>query len=240
MHNEQEQRRWRLLSVVERHFGRDNDFVARVIQDKTGAKVSERTVQAWLIAPGRKSSRNCPEYAVKALEAYVADPVNGEYLKRHAQRREADASAEWSSPLAWSDKVRREKAVEFATANLEGENRRQRTWQDAGGLQMGGLVFELERRLDAEQNANRRVMSALSQAVRTASTFEEFKATFEEHVRASELQDFFVGQARRAIESGADEFAAADGVLAQPSEQGNEVELGSATPKGDAPVNRGG
>jgi len=214
--SEQEQRRWRLNAVIDRHFGRDNDVVARVIEEKTGAKVSERTVQAWLIAPGRKSSRNCPEWAVKALEDFVADPVNSEYLQRHANRREVDAGSDWKSPMAWSDRVRREKAVEFATTSLEVDARRQRTWQEAGGVQMGGMAFELERRLDAELSAHRRVLSALSEAFRTASNFDDFKAKFEEHVKAAELQDFFVGQARRDIESGAKEFAAADAVMEQP------------------------
>lgn len=214
--NEQEQRRWRLVGVIDKHFGRDNDFVARVIEEKTGAKVSERTVQAWLIAPGRKSSRNCPEWAVKALEDYVADPANREALERHESRREASAASDWKSPMAWSDKVRKEKAVEFATSSLEFDAKRRRTWQDAGGLQLGDLVFRLEQRLDAELGAHRRVMTALSEAFRGASTFDEFKSVFAEHVRAAELQDFFVGEARRAIEGGTGEFAAADAVIQQP------------------------
>jgi hypothetical protein len=218
VHSEQEQRRLRLQVLVERHFVRDNDVVARVLEERTGAKVSERTVQAWLIAPGRKSSRNCPEWAVKALEDFVADPANGEFLQRQAQRREAASQGEWKTPLGWSDKVRREKAVEFATVSLEVDAKRERTWQQAGGVQMGGLVFDLERRLDAELNAHRRVLSALGEAFRNASTFEELKSVFHEQVRAGELQDFFVGQARRAIESGSEEFAQADGVLRQPTE----------------------
>lgn len=216
VHTEHEQRRWRLTAVVDRHFGRDNDFVARVIQEKTGAKVSERTVQAWLISPGRKSSRNCPEWAVKALEDYVADSVNADYLQRHSQRREEMAASDWKTPMAWSDKVRREKAVELATSSLESDAARQRRWQEAGGLQMGGMAFELERRVESELASHRRVLSALNEAFRTAETFEQFKVTFEEHVRAAELQNFFVGQARRDIESASKEFSAADAVLEQP------------------------
>jgi hypothetical protein len=214
--NEHEQRRWRLVGVVERYFRRDNDQVARVIEERTGAKVSERTVQAWLSAPGRTSSRNCPEWAVKALEDFVADPVNEDYLARLAQRREDVASGEWKSPLTWSDKVRREKAVELATSSLEVDAKRQRTWQDAGGLQIGGMLFELERRVEGELSAQRRVLTALSEAFRTGATFEELRSVFQEQVKASELQDFFVGQAKRAIESGSEEFAASDGVLKQP------------------------
>ena len=145
MQNEQDQRRWRLVGLVERHFGRDYDFVARIIEEKTGGKVSERTVQAWLIAPGRKSSRNCPEWAVKALEKYVNDPANGESLQLYAARREATLSAV-KAPLAWSNEVRSSRAVELATASLECEDRRLRFWQDAIGAQSGKMLCELERR----------------------------------------------------------------------------------------------
>jgi hypothetical protein len=37
-----------------------------------------------------------------------------------------------------------------------------------------------------------------------------------EEVKGAELQDFFVGQACRAIESGTEEFAAPDAVIEQP------------------------
>jgi hypothetical protein len=215
MHGEQNERRWRLVSLVERHFGRDYDLVARIIEEKTGGKVSERTVQAWLIAPGRKSSRNCPEWAVKALEEYVTDPANHEHLQRYAARREATLSSV-KAPLAWSDEVRSSRAVELATALLEYEDRKLRVWQDASGGQVGKMLFELERRLDAEMNAHRKTLTAIHEAFRTSSTYEECKSTFQEHVRAADLQDFFVREAKRAIESSSDEFATPDAVIQQP------------------------
>lgn len=215
MQGEQEQRRWRLVGLVERHCGRDSDLVARIVEEKTGATVSERTVQAWLIAPGRKSSRNVPEWAVKALEEYVADPANREYLEQYAARREATLGAV-TPPLAWSNEVRSNKAVEFATASLEDDARRLRAWQDAGGLQLGKMVFELQRRLEAEMGAHRRTLTAIHEACRTSSTYDEWRKTFQEHVKASELQDFFVRDAKRAIESHAEEFATPDAVIQQP------------------------
>lgn len=215
MQAEHEQRRWRLLSLVQGHFGRDNDLVAQVIQRKTGERVSERSVQAWLIAPGRKSSRNVPEWAVKALEDYVADPANREYLEDYAARREATLGA-MQPPLVWSNEVRSSRSVELATASLEAEARRQRVWQDACGVQVGDMVFGLERELHAEMRAHRRTLSAINEAFRTSSTYEECKATFQEHVRASDLEDFFVREAKRAIESGAEEFSTPDAVIQQP------------------------
>ena len=216
METEQEQRRWRLIALVERHFGRDNDVVARIIGQTTGAKVSERTVQAWLIAPGRKSSRNSPEWAVKALEDYAADPANRPHLDGLTKRLE-DGMRGVKVPLAWSDEVRKNRAVEFATSSLEDEARRSHFWRDAGGAQLGTALFELERRLDAEMSAQRKALAAIHDAFRTSSTYDEWRSAYQEQVRASDLQDFVVREAKRAIESSSDEFAAPDAVLGPPT-----------------------
>lgn len=218
MQDEQEQRRWRLVSVVERNFGRDYDLVARIIEEKTGGKVSERTVQAWLIEPGRKSSRNCPEWAVKALEGYVSDPTHSESLQRFAVRRE-NALSETRTPLAWSDEVRSSRAVELATRTLENEDRKLRVWQEAIGGQVGKMLFELERRLDAEMNAHRKTMAAIHEAFRTSSTYEECKSSYHDQARAADLQDYYVREAKRAIETNSDEFATQDAVLQQPQSE---------------------
>lgn len=216
MDSEFAERRRRLVSLVDGHFSRDIDLVGRIVQEKTGAKISERTVQAWLIAPGRKSSRNCPEWAVKALEDYVGDSANRERLEQHATRREA-ASVGVKTPLAWSDEVRSSKAVEFATSFLEEEAQSLRVWQDAAGVHLGKMLVELERRLVAEMHSHRRTLVAINAALRSSSTYDECRSQFQEHVRASDLQDFFVRDAKRAIERGSDEFAAPDAVLQQPS-----------------------
>lgn len=218
MQSEQDQRRWRLLGLVERYFHRDYDLVARIIEKKTGGKVSERTVQAWLIAPGRKSSRNCPEWAVKALEEYVNEPANAEALKRSAAGRESALGAV-KAPHAWSEEVRISRVVELATACLEYEDGKLRFWQDASGGQVGKALFELERRLDAEIAAHRKTLTAIHEAFRTSSTYEECKSTFQEHVRAADLQEFVVREAKRAIEHSSDEFSTPDAVIQQPQSE---------------------
>jgi hypothetical protein len=216
MQTEHEQRRWRLLTLVQDHFGRDNDLVARVIQEKTGDKVSERSVQAWLIAPGRKSSRNVPESAVKALEDYVADPENRQYLKDYGERRERTLGAVGDLD-AWTHELRSNRSVELATATIEYEERRLHAWQDALGSQAGKMLFEMERRHDAEMSSHRRALSAIHEGLRTASTFEEFKSFAQKHVRATDLQEFVVRDAKQAIANSSDEFAAPDAVIQPPS-----------------------
>lgn len=216
MQSEHEQRRWRLQSLVQEYFGRDYDTVARVIQQKTGDKVSERSVQAWLIAPGRKSSRNVPESAVKALEDYVADPENRQYLKEYGERRERILGG--ADDLdAWTHELRSSRSVELATATIEYEERRLHVWQDALGSQAGKMLFEMERRHEAETSSHRRVLSAIHESVRTAASFEEFKSVVQKHLKASDLQDLFVRDAKRAIDNNSEEFATADAVIQPPS-----------------------
>lgn len=219
MHTEHDMRRYRLENLVRPHFGRDFDLVVRVIQEKTGARVSERTIQAWLIPAGRKSSRNCPEWALKALEEYVSDPANRESLQFYAARREA-TSSKMKAPLEWSDEVRSSRAVEMATSALEDDARDLRRWQEAIGGPVGKMLFELERSLRAEINAHQRTLIAIHEALRTGATYEEFKSQFQDHVRAGELQAFYVRNTKAAIENGTEEFSMPDAVIQPPRSEG--------------------
>jgi hypothetical protein len=216
MESEQEMRRLRLVALVDRHFARDNDLVASVIEQKTGDKVSVRTVQAWLISPGRTSSRQCPERAVKALEEYVADPANRARLDACVTRREASVRTV-KGALEWSDEVRRDKAVEFATASLEDDARRLRSWQEAGGVHLGKKLFEMESRFNADTQSTMDAVIAIHEALRTSSTFDEWRSKVQEQDRANSLARFFVREAKRAIEGRSEEFAAPDAVTEQPA-----------------------
>lgn len=212
MDSEQEQRRHRLADLINGEFGRDNDLVARVIEERTGDKVSVRSIQAWLIAPNRRSSRNCPPGAIKALEDYLADPANREYLKEHAAIRERTLAA--AQPrLAWSNEVRSNRAVEFATYQLEDKERKRQAWKDAAGVHLGPMLFEMQRGLLAELASHRKTLVAINEGLRTSSSFEEFKLKVQELVQLENVQEFFVRDAERDIENNANEFARPDGVI---------------------------
>ena len=208
-----EQRRFKLHSLISEHFSGDNDLVAQTIRDATGKKVSERTIQAWLISPSRTSSRNCPEWVLKVLHDYIADPARGRSLReRAAARDEADAKR-LAHPLGWSDRVRSQKAVEFATNEIEWDERRLRHWQSTFGVQAGKAIFDLEREMHAEHRALQATTLALHQAATEGpANFEAFIENYKEKVRANDLTQLFVREARRDIEGNADEFSTDDGI----------------------------
>lgn len=210
-------RRNRLFDLVHNYFRGENDIVAHVIGRKTpGAKVSVRSVQAWLMPPGRPSSRNCPPWALKALEDYIADAANRDSLEAMARRQEEDIQRV-TTPTQWADKVRSEKAVEFATCEIEDESRTLRQWQERLGRDNGRYVFELELRLRAAERELTDSVSAIHQAVHGSENFEDFKKAYLEAERASRLQRLSVREARKHIENASEEFASDDGVLEPPA-----------------------
>jgi hypothetical protein len=210
-------RRNRLFDLVHNCFRGENDIVADVIGRKTpGAKVSVRTIQAWLMPPGRPSSRNCPPWALKALEDYVADPANRDSIEAMARRQEEDIRRV-ATPTEWADKVRREKAVEFATCEIEDEGRTLQRWQERLGKDHGRYIFELELRLRAAERELSDSVAAINQAVHGSENFEDFKKAYLEAERGSRLQRFSVREVRKHIESATEEFASEDGVLERPA-----------------------
>jgi hypothetical protein len=212
------QRRDRLFDLVHNYFGGDNDVVLQVIKEGTpGARVSIRSIQAWLMAPGRASSRNCPPWALKALEEYVADPANHERLQMLAQRQEA-AIRRMETPTDRADRVRSQRAVEIATSELEEERRSLEEWQALIGKEAGRRVSETVQGMRAEIRALRQEAAAIFQALHGNAQYEEFRKAYLEHERADRHAETFVKDARRDIESGSGEFACDDAVPQPPTQ----------------------
>jgi len=206
MMNEQEQRRFRLHGLVNKDFLGDIDWVANAIEQRTDKAVSVRTIQAWLIEPSRRSSRNCPEWALKALEEYLQDTSNEETILYRKKRYE-DTISRIKSPLEWSNEVRSKFAVEFATSQLENDSRTRGKWQKEFGTGQGSLIYELERRLQREITAHMKALSAIYKALDSSETFEDFREALKEQERADRLVDYFVKEAKHVIEHSSEEFA---------------------------------
>lgn len=206
METDYERRRYRLDALIKQYFHTDYDWIASVIEHGTGEKVSVRTIQAWLIAPNRKSSRNCPEWALKVMEKYVQDPSNTETIQIRNARYEVSVGA-LKSPLIWSDEVRSSRAVDFATRQIEEESRSLGKWQEEFSKRQGTLIFEMQRQLESANIAHMETLAAIHGALRTSNTFEEFREKFLEHERANDLTRSFVRRAKHAIENSLEEFA---------------------------------
>lgn len=206
METNYERRRYRLDALIQKYFHTDYDWIASVIERGTGEKVSVRTIQSWLIAPNRKSSRNCPEWALKVMEEYVQDPSNAETIQIRNERHEGSIGAP-KSPLTWSDEVRSSRAVDFATRQIEDESRTLGKLQEEFGKRQGTLFFEMQRQLESEIIAHREMLTAIRVALRTRNTFEEFRENFLEQDQANNLTRGFVRSAKHAIENSLEEFA---------------------------------
>lgn len=210
-----ELRRLKLQALVGEHFANIHDLVVETIQTATGSKVSVRSIQAWLISPNRTSSRNCPSWIIKTLQDYVEDPAKREDLAtRVAARQIVDADLA-KHPLAWSDKVRSEKAVEFATNEIEHDDRRLKHWQATLGLQNGKALFELERAMETERRALSHTVHCIHTAITSNTSFESFAESYRAQINGNDIARMFVRQARRAIEGKAEEFSNDDGLPAQ-------------------------
>jgi hypothetical protein len=208
----QEQLRWKFQSLVADHFSNDNDVVAGALREVTGEKVSERTIQSWLIPPHHKSKRKCPAWAVTALEGYVADPERRRaHETRMAAIKRADAASE--SPFKWSEEVRNKHAVRLAAEGLQHDANQLRRWQEAAGLELGQRLFDLEQRMEAELHSLGNVVSALRDGVNRSSDWNDFARRFDEQVRDLRLAGWHVESARKAIQEGRDEFSKDDGTL---------------------------
>lgn len=205
MENEQERRRSKLFSLVHHHFLADTDWVASAIHERTRKKVSVRAIQAWLIAPGRRSSRNCPEWALKALEDYIQDPSNEALIQSRKELYQASIGTA-KPPLAWCDEVRASKAVEFATSELEEDERKLAKYQKEFGERQGSLIFELQKELRNSNWQHHETLSAIHRAFQESKNFDECREMFLEIERANRMTHYFVRDAKQAIEKNSEEF----------------------------------
>ena len=208
MENEQEQerRRSKLFSLVHHQFLSDTDWVAAAILERTSEKVSIRTIQAWLIQPNRRSSRNCPEWAIKALEEYVQDSSNQARFKARKELHQATVGVS-KSPLAWSNEVRASRAVEFATNELEDDERNLAKYQKEFGDRQGAVIFELYKELRNSNWRQHETLSAIHRAFQESKNFDECREMFLEIERANSMTHYFVRDAKQAIEKNSEEFS---------------------------------
>jgi len=207
----QDEIRLNMRSLVDKEFDSDCQLVAYKLSTLTGRRISNRTVQAWLIEPGKTSSRTCPEWALKALKEFIADPANKDELEERRKYARKDASA----PLAWSSEVDRKHSVEFATNQILADQQRLGRWQKAGFDSLPSLLAELERKTEGYLNFLHERQLAYDNALKSSSTFDEFKSKALDAIRDKDIAEFLVKEARRAIENKTHEFASDDGVPEQ-------------------------
>lgn len=206
MHDER--RRTRMRSMVESEFAGDRQFVASVISKLASRNVSARTVQAWLIEPGKPSSRFCPEWAMKALLEYQSKPENQERLRA---RKESKESQPWPQKRTILD-VADKHAVQFATAEIERDERIRKAWTDITLVDLPSKLFELERRMAERIRYLEDRVFALTSALKHGKSFDEYQAAVLDEVNNRESEDYEVRNTRLSIEAQTEEFAHPEGL----------------------------
>jgi hypothetical protein len=209
---------WKMLSeerirtemsiLVNKEFAADPSLVARTLEEATAKKISARTVQSWLIEPGKPSSRKCPEWALKALKDYLSNPENKSNLDISKKYSENDSG----SSRPWSTQVYDRHSVRFATNEILADDRRLKEWEQANFPTLARMLFELERRVDGYLSHLHDQTMALENGLQNSTTYEELRTSVREAIRDKEVAKYIIRDTRKAIESGTDEFSNDEGL----------------------------
>ncbi|WP_305822508.1 hypothetical protein [Massilia brevitalea] len=199
---QKERRRSAMRNLVDNKFGGDTLQASIAIQNITKKPVSHRTIQAWLMEPGARSSRFCPEWALVALKAFVDAPENIDYLASCER-----ISAGTSSYMPYSSAVDVRYGVKYATDAIANDEKRQREWSETSLTSLPHMISQFENKTERHFEHLDMHAHAMWRALREATDFEDFRRRVLDEVKDKEIGDTIVRKTRRAIEQGTDEFA---------------------------------
>lgn len=201
----------RLATIINRHFAGDNDAVIRAIHEQTNEKVSNRSIQAWLINPAKRSHRNVPDWVIHCLEEYVKRPDKQQELEEHVARFERRRSAP-KRPFDWADDVRNRRVLELATGQLEEEEAQKLRLRELFGTASGDALFEITSRQNREIRSMSQALAAIARALREADSFENFKKMANDDISEQDYIDSMVREEKSVLSRGADEFSNDEGL----------------------------
>ena len=195
-------RRNAMRYLVDKKFGGDTLQASIAIQNATKRSVSHRTIQAWLMEPGTRSSRSCPEWALVALKAFVDAPENAEYLK--SCERIATST---SSYMPYSTAVDVKYGVRYATNAIVSDEKRQREWSDASFMSLPHMISRFENKTERHFEHLDQHVHAMWLALREAKDFDDFRKRTLDEIKDKETANMIIRDTRRAIEQCTDEFS---------------------------------
>jgi hypothetical protein len=139
----------------------DNFQAADVISRISGKNVSQRSIQAWLIEPEKSSSRKCPNWAVSALEQYLAEPENQKRLRDLLNYYKTTAPPASAAPA----ETRAEAASAAAEPGFYGDDGRREEWQQLRLAELPDALFAMEQRMNAYNHYFSQTLSAITLAI---------------------------------------------------------------------------
>ena len=199
----EEKNRYEMTSLLNSEFMQDPLMVAQAIEAETKKSISTRTVQSWLIEPGKKSSRKCPEWALKALNDYLKQPKNTRFLSEIKLHREKNL--DFKTP--WSMQVYDKYSVKFATSEIDEEEKKLKEWEQANFPTLAKKLFMLELKTERHLKHLQDHVLAIIHAIEKATDLADLKAIMKNEIKEKELVDFFIKDTRKAIETKSEEFS---------------------------------
>lgn len=191
------ERRWLLQRMIREKLGGDNFLAASIIYRESGRSVSTRSIQAWLIEPGRRSSRNCPQWAVDLLESYQPAAPTGE-----------KASGEISSGYPTFS----QNFVDLADRRIEGEEQTLKRWEATPFSTLPASLSELENRLYDHVTHLEKKLAVVTTALRNCESFADYKLAVLDGLDKVSSTAYAVHQAKLAIQNQREEFSNPDGL----------------------------
>jgi len=200
--------RLEVQAIVEKEFAGDRDAAARVLENQTKRRVSNRTVQAWLMPSGQPSSRNCPEWALAALQAYLAKPDSESEL---AQIRRARVGDSQSSRSRTAHAVC-QSAVELATGQIYHNALLRESWTKANLSELPEMLYRFQLSILSRLDQLEEKFELLEKGLASATSLEDYQHYVREGLVDVATAKFVIGETRRDIEAGEAEFAHPEGL----------------------------
>lgn len=203
-----ERNRYELQGLIQTIFQNDFSKAVVALNKADGRKASVRTLQAWLMPPGRQSSRRCPTWAVSYLKTYR--DTHAEEIRIHREFKESQFGLKSPTRI---DRVYNGSALQEIERQLASEERYRQELRSCSVSMLPDILAD--KLLKIESNYDRLFSShlALLQSIRNAETLEQLKAKLNEEEDDLNRSHHFVATARQALQSKSEEFASDDGTL---------------------------
>jgi hypothetical protein len=201
----------RVSELLHGAYNSDYGHVAAILSSQTKKKVSVRTLQAWMMPPGRPSSRRCPEWALLALEQYLAShPQAPSHWKEVSS---IYRSTREGQTLAFHTELRDQRSLQLAEAAIAKEQATLQKWRSAGFADYPQRLTDMELRLRRANADHADLIGNILALVDSCSTFEEFREQLREATRRKLDLDYTVREIVGDLRNGRREFASTDGTL---------------------------
>jgi hypothetical protein len=204
---ENERRRIDLARLIREKFFRENFRAADAISSMSDKRVSARTLQSWLIEPGKPSSRKCPAWALKALRDFLADPKNEQDLARIAKYK-----SDYPEGVDHLGEIMDKREVEIATNAIARDQSALEAWRKTDFNSLPIKLFELEKLVKSDLGYLCHTLLTITSALNKCKDFDAFKETVKKELVQAEVIEFQIRTVQKAIEQSLEEFSNAEGL----------------------------